>query len=406
MKKSEKGCSRRNFLKIAGAAGAGSLILSNAHASLEKTGVLAAKNAEPMKVPTRSFGRSRREVSILSLGGMFDLSANQLMLKQAIKWGVTYWDTADCYHRGSERGIGKYFERNPKDREKIFLVSKSDNRDPEGMSKLLERSLKRLKTSYLDLYFVHAIRSISELDDNTRRWAQKAKAEKKIRLFGFSTHSNMEQCMLEAAKLDWIDGIMMTYNFRNLNTPLMKKALDACYNAGIGLTAMKTQGSRTYWKKANEEPLKIYEKEGLTIEQAKLALVWENPKISAICSQMDTMKLLQANVEAAVRKKALSSHTKDLLERYALETSGEYCAGCSDICESACGNIARVTDIMRHHMYNRSYGKPEWAREYFEHMPRQVRLKLAQTDFEQAEKRCPNKLPITQLVRQALDDYL
>ena len=48
------------------------------------------------------------------------------MLRQAVKWGVTYWDTANSYEGGnSEMGIGKYFEKFPEDRKKIFLVTKS-----------------------------------------------------------------------------------------------------------------------------------------------------------------------------------------------------------------------------------------------------------------------------------------
>ena len=51
---------------------------------------------------------------MLSLGGMFDIPSNQLLLKAALDWGVTYWDTADCYGGGkSETGIGQYFDRNP-----------------------------------------------------------------------------------------------------------------------------------------------------------------------------------------------------------------------------------------------------------------------------------------------------
>ena len=94
-----------------------------------------------------------------------------MMLKQALKWGVTYWDTADCYGSGkSEEGIGKFFSRYPEQRKNVFLVSKSDDRDPEGMSRLLNRSLKRMNTNYIDLYFVHAISDIDEINEDTKKW--------------------------------------------------------------------------------------------------------------------------------------------------------------------------------------------------------------------------------------------
>ena len=220
MSQKENHWSRRDFLKAAGKAGAGAAIAAPAYR-------LAAASDNQNSVPTRAFGRSGINVSILSLGGMFDISANQIMMKQAVRWGVTYWDTADCYHRGSERGIGKYFNKYPEDRRKVFLVTKSDARDPKGMSRLLERSLDRMQTDYIDLYFVHGIHRITELQKDTRTWAEKAKAAGKIRLFGFSAHSNMEANMLAAAELGWIDGIMMAYNFRLMHEDRMKRAVEA-----------------------------------------------------------------------------------------------------------------------------------------------------------------------------------
>ena len=95
-------------------------------------------------VPTRPFGRSGIDVPILSLGGMFDIPSNQTMLKQAIRWGVTYWDTAHIYGGGrSEEGIGEYFKSYPQDRKKIFLVTKSTARSPKGMSSDLEVAITR-----------------------------------------------------------------------------------------------------------------------------------------------------------------------------------------------------------------------------------------------------------------------
>ena len=110
------------------------------------------------------------------------------------------------------------------------------------MSNDLATSLKRMNTDYIDLFFVHAIRDADTMDSAMRQWADEQKAKGKIRLFGFSTHANMERCLLDAARLDWIDGIMMTYNFRLMHTEKMKAAVNACVDAGIGLTAMKTQG--------------------------------------------------------------------------------------------------------------------------------------------------------------------
>jgi len=43
---------------------------------------------------------------------MFDTINNQLLLRQAYNWGVTYWDTAEAYGNGlSEDGFGRFFTR-------------------------------------------------------------------------------------------------------------------------------------------------------------------------------------------------------------------------------------------------------------------------------------------------------
>lgn len=397
MHQNENKWSRRDFLKATGTAGFGAVMAPVGH--------IAIKAEAQRTIPVRPFGKTGAMVSILSLGGMFDIASNQLLMKQAVRWGVTYWDTADCYHRGSESGIGKYFNKYPEDRNKIFLVTKSDARDSKGMTRLLDRSLERMNTDYIDLYFVHGIYGIDELNEHTKIWAEKAKAAGKIRFFGFSTHRNMETCMLEAAKLGWIDGIMMTYNFRLMHTEGMKKAVDACVKAGIGLTAMKTQGGGSV-KTTTDTELKMagrFLQKGFTDAQAKLMAVWQNPKIASICSQMPNMTILKANVAAALNKTDLSRRDSEFLHRHALETHSDYCAGCTIICESAVETDVPIGDVMRYLMYYRSYGKHDYAAVQFKTVHEEIRLQMANVDYSLAEERCPQNMPIGKLMKEAVD---
>ncbi len=402
MRKEKTGFSRREFLKTAGAAGIGSMFLPVD--SLAKISGQFAQNTDDGLVPKRSFGNTGENVSILGLGGMFDIPSNQLLMRQAIKLGVTYWDTADCYEGGnSEKGIGMFFEKFPEERKKIFLVTKSDASDPDGMTNLLARSLERMKTSYIDLYFVHGIRSIDAIDNKIKSWVEKAKANNKIRFFGFSTHSNMEECLTGAARLGWIDGIMMTYNFRLMHTDNMKRAVEACRKAGIGLTAMKTQGGGQV-KTSSDKDLQMagrFLKAGYTDKQAKLKAVWENPHIASICSQMPSINILMSNASAAIDKTRLSSVDIDLFRRYAGETAGVYCMGCTRICESAVAGAAPVGDLMRCLMYSRNYNEPGWARELINKIPATEKERILNLDFSLAEQKCPQKIEIGKLVKEA-----
>ena len=293
-------------------------------------GSSSTKLPEPMIVPTRPFGKTGVNVSILSLGGVLRIY-DQLIFRQAFKMGVTYWDTADSYGRGNnEKAIGKYFAKFPNDRKKVFLVTKAATSDPKRLTEKLNASLQRMNTSYIDMYFIHYVSDVkNELTNEVKAWAERAKAKGKIRFFGFSAHKNMENSMLAGAKLGWIDGIMMSYNYRLMVRNKMKRAFDACVKAGIGLTAMKTQAAFTanfYASIGSEtdDALKMTEnflKKGYTAEQAKLKVVWDNPSIASICSAMPNMTILQANVDAALNKKKLSRGDNKRLEDYAQQTA-------------------------------------------------------------------------------------
>jgi predicted aldo/keto reductase-like oxidoreductase len=403
-KKEGKRLSRREWLKGAGAAGLGSVLLS--------TGIMARASSEtpadspkPRVVPTRPFGKTGVQVSCLALGGMFDIPSNQLMLKQALKWGVTYWDTADCYGGGkSEKGIGKFFSRYPETRKKVFLVTKSDARDPKGMTRLLNRSLERMKTDYIDLYFIHGLSNIEEVNAETRRWVEQANAQGKIKFFGFSTHKNMEKCMQGAARLGWIDGIMTSYNFRLMHTKEMRAAVDACARAGIGLTAMKTQGGGPVHAESETE-LELagrFLKQGFTDKQAKLLAVWEDSRMASLCSQMPNLTILMSNVDAACKQKRLSVGDKKLLKKYACETTGSYCAGCAHICEPAVEGKVPISDVMRYLMYHHHYAEHDQARALCAELPKDICHRLSSLDFSPAEQRCPQSLKIGKLMREAV----
>jgi predicted aldo/keto reductase-like oxidoreductase len=390
---------RRAFLKAACATGVASAL------PLKNFPALASDEA--VVVPTRAFGKTGIEVPVLGFGTSLHVAFSQLLLKQAAKWGATYWDTANTYMGGnSENAIGKYFAKYPEDRKKVFLVTKSHDSNADGRTRDLNLSLERMQTDYIDLYLAHSVWSTDELDAQTKRWAQKAKAEGTIRFFGFSTHSNMAECLLGAAGLGWIDGIMMTYNYRLMHSDDMRRAVDACVGAGIGLTAMKTQGGgQVQTDSATELELAgRFLQKGFTDGQAKLKAVWQNPQIASICSEMPNMTLLMSNVAAAVDKTGLSAQDRQLMRKYAQETRSDYCNGCSGICESAVAAEVPIGDVMRYLMYARSYGNHKKASGHFKKIPQKTREQMVHLDYASAEQKCPRKMAIGKLMRAAVEE--
>lgn len=126
-KNGKTGSNRRDFLKKAVAIGVGASV---GGVALERSGRVLAQIPPPRQaIPRRPFGRSGITVSTLSMGGMFDIINNRLMLAKAMEWGLTYWDTAEAYGGGrSEEGIGRWFARNPDTRKQVFLVTKLSRR--------------------------------------------------------------------------------------------------------------------------------------------------------------------------------------------------------------------------------------------------------------------------------------
>ncbi len=395
---------RRDFLKKAVAIGLGAAVGGTALRRPRQASAQIALPKAPM--PRRPFGRSGIKVSTLSLGGMFDILNNRLMLAKALEWGIDYWDTAEGYGGGrSEEGIGRWFARNPDTRKQVFLVTKLSLRRGTDFTPRLEACLKRLHTDYIDLLFVHGIRGIDEMDHRLESWSQAMKKAGKLRLFGFSTHSNMEDCLEGAARLPWIDGIMFTYNYRLMHQPRMKAAVEACYRAGIGLTAMKTQGGGPV-KSDSESEIEMaghFMQKGFTHHQAKLMAVWEDKRIASICSQMPNLTIMATNAAAAVDQTRLSQSDRALLAQYANETCSDYCAGCGRLCSEVLGKKVPINDVMRCLMYVHSHQDLMLARSTFKMLPAQTRALLAQLDFNEAERSCPRNLPIGRMMQEAME---
>jgi uncharacterized protein len=186
----QAGSSRRDFIRrsLFGAAITG---------LLSRTASTSAKT-ESRRVDHRQLGRIGADVSILGLGlgaAFMDgyernLDAGHALLESALALGINYWDTARSYGP-SEGMIAPVLARN---RDRVFLASKSDARDYEGFRRDLDRSLQVLRTDRIDLYNLHDMQpqesaNLSAIESGAVRAARGAKEEKIIRSFGVTGHS-------------------------------------------------------------------------------------------------------------------------------------------------------------------------------------------------------------------------
>lgn len=134
---------------------------------------------------------------------------------EAIDAGVNYFDVAPTYSNAEERLgpalLGK--------RQDVFLACKTEDRTRAGSQALLEKSLKLLKTDYFDLYQLHAVYSLSDVErtfgpNGSFETYLKAKEKGYIKHIGFSAHST-EAALALMSYYDF-DSIMFPFNFVSL----------------------------------------------------------------------------------------------------------------------------------------------------------------------------------------------
>ena len=399
---------RRNFLRTVAAAGACSALPTAKTKAEPNSSQEQSKKQKPQfpQVLKQKLGKTGIEVPCMALGT--NRLDNQAILRAALQWGITYWDTANSYVGGnSELEIGKLLRKNPEIRKDLFIASKASGaKTIADIDNRLKTSFERMNTTYIDLYYgVHGLSEPEQLTEELKQWVKEAKKQKLIRFFGFTNHKNMGRNLAAAAKHDWIDAVMASYNFRLMQDKEIQAGIEACHNAGIAVIAMKTLGRRTDHNIETEEDKKLvgpFLQQGLTEDQAKIKVVLQDKRITTACVGMNNIAHLAINAAAAIDKTKLSKADIEALSKYARATCTGYCAGCAYICDAAVPDTPYISEIMRYLMYYNSYGQHQYARELFAAIPAHIRAKLLTTDYSTAQARCPQHLPIAKLVAEAI----
>jgi aryl-alcohol dehydrogenase-like predicted oxidoreductase len=182
---------RRSFIKAISASTAGAMMGINYWQTVEAA---VAKDTD-RPIPRRQF-KEGVQLSIVGFGGIVVVGQAQpdanREVARAFDRGVNYFDVAPSYGRGeAEEKLGIALQPY---RNKSFLACKTQIRDAEGARQELENSLKVLKTDHFDLYQLHAMSRMEEVDTVLGSGGAlgtfiKAKEEGKVRFLGFSAHN-------------------------------------------------------------------------------------------------------------------------------------------------------------------------------------------------------------------------
>ena len=151
-------------------------------------------------IPRRPLGDHGTTISILGLGG-YHLGAVSSakeatrIVHEALDAGIDFFDNAWEYHQGeSERRLGNALRGR---RDEAFVMTKActHGRDKRTALRMLDESLRRLKTDYLDLWQLHEVVYENEPELYFKRGGAieallAAKEAGKVRFIGFTGHKD------------------------------------------------------------------------------------------------------------------------------------------------------------------------------------------------------------------------
>ncbi|MCX8277998.1 MAG: aldo/keto reductase [Dehalococcoidia bacterium] len=165
---------------------------------------------------TREYGNTGQQLSIVAFAGIVvkDESAkdSSRYVSWAIDQGINYFDVAPGYGN-AQNMLGPALEQYRND---IFLSCKSNKRDAISARTDLENSLELLHTDHFDLYQLHAMSTMEELETVTGPGGAlevlvKARDEGLVKHLGFSAHS--AEVAIELIKRFDFDSILFPVNF-------------------------------------------------------------------------------------------------------------------------------------------------------------------------------------------------
>jgi aryl-alcohol dehydrogenase-like predicted oxidoreductase len=235
---------------------------------------------------TRRFGRTGHmsTVAIFGAAAFWEVSQAEAdaVMEQVITAGVNHIDVAPSYGQAEER-LGPWLAR---ERDRFFLGCKTMERTKAGATAELHRSLARLQVASFDLYQIHAVTSMAELDEATRPGGAldamiAARDAGLTRFIGITGHGfDSPAVFLEALRRFDFDSVLFPINFVQYADPTFRQnaeeLLRECRARDVGTMIIKaiTKGpwgerpkTHTTWYEPFADPERIQQAVNFALSQ-------------------------------------------------------------------------------------------------------------------------------------------
>ena len=290
----------------------------------------------------RRVGRSGLKISELALGawltygGSVESDTAERIMKAAVDRGINFIDIADIYARGeAEKVVGKAIKDIK--RSDLVISSKvfwpmSDNINDRGLSRKhimesIEKTLARIGTDYLDIYFCHRYDPDTEVAEVVRAMEDLIR-QGKILYWGTSVWSagQIERANADADHFGAYRPVVEQPRYNMLDRHIEDDIMPTCRHHGLGLTVWSplaqglltgkynngipegSRGATTKWLEGDmtEQNINRVKKlaslaadHDLTIAQLALAWILRLDEISCAIIGATRVEQLEENIKAA-----------------------------------------------------------------------------------------------------------
>ena len=366
----------------------------------------------------RKFGNTGVNISALGFGcmrlpeyqdeaGSWQVNQEKTneMLRRAYDLGVNYFDTAYFYcHENSEIAIGQALKPI---RDKVYISTKCPLelvKTPEDYEKILDESLAKLGTDYIDFYhfwginqkaFDEKIVPLGLMDK-----ALELKAKGKIRHISFSFHDTPEALKHIIDNGYAMESVLLQYNLLDrVNEEMIRYAADK----GLGVVVMGPVGGGRL-----AAPTELSQRLGsgnLNTYELALRFVLGNPGVCCALSGMQSVDMVEKNVAVASLEEPMSEaqwkaigESMENLKKF----SELYCTGCN-YCQP-CPQGIEIPKIFLAYTYHNVYGMKELAKKTWENYVNNEKKPGCTSadcvDCGLCEEKCPQHLKIRELLKK------
>jgi len=249
---------------------------------------------------TRRFGRTGHMSTVAIFGAAAFSQVSQEEADKAmeliVEAGVNHIDIARSYGEAELR-VGPWM---PRERGRFFLGSKTTQRTKEDAWKELQESLKRLQIEALDLYQIHAITTMEELDAVTMKGGAleaflEARREGLTRFIGITGHGvNAPKIYLEALRRFDFDTVLFPLNFVQMANPEYRKYAEeliaTCKAKDVGTMVIKSI-TKAPWGERQHTATTWYEPFDQSDEIQRAVNFALSYDVTGICTAGDTRVL-------------------------------------------------------------------------------------------------------------------